>query len=67
MSAATDLFNARFNLQIPYLPIKNTSGSPLTAGMVVKLDTSNPVTAANPIISVVPTAALTDVPLGVVV
>lgn len=67
MSAATDLLDARLNLQLPYLSVKNTGGTALAFGALVKMDAANPLSAAQPAVGVIATAALTDVPLGVVV
>ncbi|HSY22323.1 MAG TPA: hypothetical protein VK841_09425 [Polyangiaceae bacterium] len=68
MSAATDLFDANYSLGLPYFPIKNTGASAaLTVGMVVKVDASNVLSASQPAVGVIPTAALTDVPFGIVV
>ena len=70
--AATDFQLPRFPLGISELPVKNTSGSAMNLGsqgqgLLVKLDTSNPLSATQPRICVVLTAAVTDIPLGVTI
>jgi hypothetical protein len=47
--------------------VKNTSGTAMTSGQTVKLDASNPLSAAQPAPGVVLTAAVTDYPLGVLI
>jgi hypothetical protein len=50
------------------LPFKNTtSATNFTPGQLVKLDTSNPMSAAQPCMGMVLTAAVADTPDGVVV
>jgi hypothetical protein len=49
------------------ISVKNTSGSALAPGQVVKLDTSNPMSATQPQPGVVLTSAVADYPYGVVV
>lgn len=65
--AATDFLNARHNLQLPDFPVKNTGGTALAFGTVVKIDASNLLSGTQPQIGVIATAALTDVPFGVVI
>lgn len=49
------------------LSIQNTDSVQLTPGTLVKLDTSNPMSATQPIDGMVRTAAVTDVPDAVVI
>jgi hypothetical protein len=49
------------------IPFKNTSGTAMTPGQVVKLDTSNPFSPTQVYMGAILTAAVTDVPDGVVV
>jgi len=67
MSAATDLFLARANLQLPDFPVKNSSGSAIPVNSLVALD-ANAVSAATPTVGVViaPTGNGT-LPFGVAV
>jgi hypothetical protein len=62
--AATDFVTPRFPIQGADIPVKNTSGGALAAGALVKIDTSNPVSATQPQIGVVACSAVTDFPLG---
>lgn len=68
MSAASDLvWGSGFPITGGDVPVKNTSGGALTSGQLVKLDASNPLSASQPFMGVVATAAVTDYPFGFLV
>jgi len=68
MSAASDLvWGSGFPITGGDVPVKNTSGSALTAGQLVKLDTSNPISASQPFMGIVLTSAVADFPFGFLV
>ena len=70
--AATDYQVSRFPLGIAEMPVKNTSGTAFALGSqgqgpLVKLDTANLMSGTQAAVGVVLTAAVTDIPLGVVI
>ena len=67
--AATDFVWGRYPIQGADVPVKNTSGSAMTAGQLVKLDTTagNLLGGGGTAIPVVLTSAVTDFPLGILV
>lgn len=65
--AASDFNWARYPIQGADIPYKNTSGSPILAGMQLKLDATNLTGASQGKAGMIPTAAVTDVPDGVAV
>lgn len=65
--AATDFFTGRYPLNVTEWPVKNTSGSAMTSGQVVKLDASNVLGATQPEVAVVLTSANNDTPFGILV
>lgn len=65
--AATDFLWSRTPVPGGEFAYKNTSGSPITVGMTLKADTGNVIGAGQPMIGMVPTAAVTDKADGVAV
>lgn len=58
--AASDFLWTRYPIQGADLPYKNTSGSAISAGMLLKLDTTNPIGASQGKVGMVPCTAITD-------
>lgn len=66
--AANDFVNGRMPLSAGGdLPYKNTSGSAITAGQLLKLDTGNLMSGTQGIWGLTPTTAVADFPFGVAV
>ncbi len=65
--AATDFLTPRFPITGADIPVKNTTGSSMPSGSLVKLDTANPVSATQSQIGVVLTSAVTDFAFGFLV
>lgn len=65
--AASDFVWNRQPIQGADVPYKNTSGSAITAGMQLKLDTGNLMSASQGKPGMTPTTAVTDIPDGVAV
>lgn len=62
--AATDFYTANIDLSFPKFPVKNTGGTAITVGQLVKLDTANPLGATQGSVGVIPTVLVADVPFG---
>ena len=65
--AATDFVWTRIPVPGEEPSVKNTSGTAMTAGQCVKLDTANPLSGTQPVPGVVLTSAVTDVPFGILI
>lgn len=65
--SATDFLWTRFPIQGADFPVKNTSGSAITANQTVKLDTGNVIGATQPQAGVTPTVLVADFPFGVAI
>lgn len=62
--AATDFVYDRYPIQGADIAYKNTSGSTISAGMLLKIDASNPISASQPNIGLTTCSAVTDFPFG---
>jgi hypothetical protein len=62
--SATDFLYPRFPIQGADIPVKNTSGTAWTVGQLLKMDSANVVSATQPQIGAIITAAVTDIPFG---